>query len=188
MTDESTRDLRARETPTLRPLSWSASALHETRSVTLAQALNAALRDALDADRRVVIYGADVGRLGGVFRVTDGLQERFGEERCFDTPVAESAIVGSALGMALYGLVPVVELQFDAFSYPAFEQIVSHVAKMRSRLTRASRAADHDPYPLRRPRRRARTPRGESRGLLRPYGRLEGRHPRDAQRRVLTAP
>ncbi|HEX6313185.1 MAG TPA: alpha-ketoacid dehydrogenase subunit beta [Acidimicrobiia bacterium] len=102
--------------------------------MTLAQALNAALHDALAADDRVVVYGEDVGRLGGVFRITDGLQQRFGEERCFDSPLAESGIVGTAVGMAMYGLIPVVELQFDAFSYPAFEQIVSHVAKMRNRL------------------------------------------------------
>jgi len=128
-------DLRSSVAPDdeVPPMSWSAPASAEARSVTLAQALNRALRDALDADDRVVIYGEDVGRLGGVFRITDGLQERFGEERCFDSPLAESAIVGSAVGMALYGLVPVVEMQFDAFSYPAFEQIVSHVAKMRSR-------------------------------------------------------
>jgi pyruvate dehydrogenase E1 component beta subunit len=114
-------------------MSWSAPAPPEISTFTLAQALNQALRDALDADDRVVIYGEDVGRLGGVFRITDGIQEQFGEERCFDSPLAESAIVGSAIGMALYGLVPVIEMQFDAFSYPAFEQIVSHVAKMRSR-------------------------------------------------------
>jgi 2-oxoisovalerate dehydrogenase E1 component beta subunit len=112
---------------------WTAPPEPEVATITLAQALNAALRDALEADDRVVVYGEDVGRLGGVFRITDGLQERFGETRCFDAPLAESAIVGTAVGMAMYGLVPVVELQFDAFSYPAFQQIVSHVAKMRSR-------------------------------------------------------
>ena len=101
--------------------------------ITLVQALNTALHDALAADERVVVLGEDVGRLGGVFRVTDGLQSRFGETRCFDTPLAESGIVGSAVGMAMYGARPVVEMQFDGFSYPAFEQIVSHVAKMRSR-------------------------------------------------------
>ena len=112
---------------------WTAPSEPTASTVTLAQALNAALRDALEIDDRVVVYGEDVGRLGGVFRITDGLQARFGEARCFDSPLAESAIVGSAIGMAMYGLVPVVELQFDAFSYPAFQQIVSHVAKMRSR-------------------------------------------------------
>lgn len=96
-------------------------------------ALNRALADAMDLDDRVLVFGEDVGLLGGVFRVTEGLQARFGESRCFDTPLAESAIVGTAIGMAMYGYHPVVELQFDGFSYPAFDQIVSHLAKMRNR-------------------------------------------------------
>ena len=102
-------------------------------ALTIAGALNAALRDAMADDERVVVFGEDVGRLGGVFRVTDGLQAEYGEARCFDTPLAESGIVGTAVGMAMYGLRPVVELQFDGFSYPAFQQIVSHVAKMANR-------------------------------------------------------
>lgn len=102
-------------------------------TITLAQALNTALHDAMEADERVVMFGEDVGKLGGVFRITDRLQERFGDKRCFDTPLAESGIVGSAVGMALYGYRPVVEMQFDGFTYPAFEQIVSHLAKMRNR-------------------------------------------------------
>ena len=102
-------------------------------AITMAQALNTALHDAMAEDDKVVVYGEDVGKLGGVFRITDKLQERFGEQRCFDTPLAESGIVGTAVGMALYGYKPVVEMQFDGFTYPAFEQIVSHVAKMRNR-------------------------------------------------------
>lgn len=102
-------------------------------TVTMASALNRALHDAMREDDSVVVYGEDVGRLGGVFRITDGLQSTFGEGRCFDTPVAESGIVGTALGMAMYGLRPVVEMQFDGFSYPAFDQVVSHVAKYRNR-------------------------------------------------------
>ena len=102
-------------------------------AITMAQALNTALHDAMAEDDRVIMFGEDVGVLGGVFRITDKLQERFGEKRCFDTPLAESGIVGSAVGMALYGYKPVVEMQFDGFTYPAFEQIVSHVAKMRNR-------------------------------------------------------
>lgn len=101
--------------------------------LTMAQALNAALRDALEGDESVVVFGEDVGTLGGVFRVTDGLAQTFGRERCFDTPLAESGIVGFAVGMAMAGFRPVVEMQFDAFAYPAFEQIVSHVAKIRNR-------------------------------------------------------
>ncbi|MFJ4873532.1 alpha-ketoacid dehydrogenase subunit beta [Streptomyces sp. NPDC088757] len=102
-------------------------------TVTLAKALNTALRHAMREDDRTVVFGEDVGTLGGVFRVTDGLTREFGEERCFDTPLAESAIIGTAVGMAMYGYRPVVEMQFDAFAYPAFEQLVSHVAKFRSR-------------------------------------------------------
>lgn len=101
--------------------------------LTMGQALNRALRDAMTDDPTVVVFGEDVGPLGGVFRITDGLTAEFGEDRCFDTPLAESGIVGVAVGMAMNGLRPVVEMQFDAFAYPAFEQIVSHVAKMRNR-------------------------------------------------------
>ncbi|MGK4591555.1 alpha-ketoacid dehydrogenase subunit beta [Amycolatopsis sp. w19] len=101
--------------------------------ISMAQALNAALRDAVKDDDRVLIFGEDVGPLGGVFRVTDGITADFGEQRCFDTPLAESGIVGFAVGMAMGGFRPVVEMQFDAFAYPAFEQITSHVAKLRNR-------------------------------------------------------
>jgi len=101
--------------------------------VTMAAALNQALADSLEADERVVVFGEDVGTLGGVFRITDGLARRFGEQRVFDSPIAESGIVGAAIGMAMNGLVPVVEMQFDAFAYPAFEQVTSHLAKLRNR-------------------------------------------------------
>ena len=105
----------------------------DVKPVTMAAALNTAMRDALAEDPNVVIFGEDVGQLGGVFRITSGLMKDFGENRVWDSPLAESGIVGTAIGMAMYGLRPVVEMQFDAFSYPAFEQIVSHVAKMRNR-------------------------------------------------------
>ena len=105
----------------------------EALPVTMAAALNRALADSLAADDRVVVFGEDVGALGGVFRITDGLAGRFGEQRVFDTPLAESGIVGTAIGMAMNGLVPVVEMQFDAFAYPAFEQVTSHLAKLRNR-------------------------------------------------------
>ena len=101
--------------------------------VTMAAALNQALADALSEDETVLVFGEDVGPLGGVFRVTDGLAARFGDARVFDTPLAESGIVGTAIGMAMNGLRPVVEMQFDAFAYPAFEQITSHLAKFRNR-------------------------------------------------------
>ncbi|WP_184890548.1 alpha-ketoacid dehydrogenase subunit beta [Actinomadura livida] len=99
----------------------------------MAQALNTALREAMDEDERVLVFGEDVGALGGVFRITDGLTAKFGEDRCFDTPLAEAGIAGFAVGMAMGGFRPVIEMQFDAFAYPAFEQIASHVAKMRNR-------------------------------------------------------
>ena len=103
------------------------------RPVTMAAALNQALADSLADDERVLVCGEDVGTLGGVFRVTDGLAARFGEGRVFDTPLAEAGIIGTAIGMAMNGLVPVVEMQFDAFAYPAFEQVTSHLAKLRNR-------------------------------------------------------
>jgi pyruvate dehydrogenase E1 component beta subunit len=102
-------------------------------ATTMVAALNAALRDSLRDDPDVHVLGEDVGALGGVFRVTDGLAAEFGTARCLDTPLAEAGILGTAIGMAMYGLRPVVEMQFDAFAYPAFEQLVSHVAKMRNR-------------------------------------------------------
>jgi len=101
--------------------------------VTMSGAINRALRDAMTADADVVIFGEDVATLGGVFRVTDGIARDLGQDRCFDTPLAESGIVGFAVGMAMAGFRPVIEMQFDAFAYPAFEQIASHVAKMRNR-------------------------------------------------------
>jgi pyruvate dehydrogenase E1 component beta subunit len=102
-------------------------------AVTMVQALNRALADELGEDQSVLVFGEDVGTLGGVFRVTDTLQARFGPDRCFDTPLAESAIVGSSIGFALYGYRPVPEIQFDGFAHPAFEQVVTHLAKYRNR-------------------------------------------------------
>jgi len=101
--------------------------------ITLAKALNAGLRKAMEHDPKVVLLGEDIGRLGGVFRITDGLQKDFGEDRVLDTPLAESGIVGSAVGLALRGYRPVVEIQFDGFVYPAYDQIVNQVAKMHFR-------------------------------------------------------
>jgi len=100
---------------------------------TLAKALNEGLRAAMDADPKVLIMGEDVGKLGGVFRVTDGLQKDFGEDRVIDTPLAESGIIGTAIGLAMRGYRPICEIQFDGFVYPAFDQIVSQLAKMHYR-------------------------------------------------------
>jgi pyruvate dehydrogenase E1 component beta subunit len=102
-------------------------------TLTLSRALNEGLRKAMENDPKVLIMGEDVGKLGGVFRVTDGLQKDFGEARVVDTPLAESGIVGTAIGLALRGYRPVCEIQFDGFVYPAFDQIVSQLAKMRMR-------------------------------------------------------
>jgi pyruvate dehydrogenase E1 component beta subunit len=100
---------------------------------TIAQALNDALDLALGKDETVVVMGEDVGRTGGVFRITDGLYQRYGSGRVIDTPVAESAIVGVGFGMAIAGMRPVLELQFMGFSYPAYDQIINHVARIRNR-------------------------------------------------------
>ncbi|MFI9205709.1 alpha-ketoacid dehydrogenase subunit beta [Streptomyces sp. NPDC053048] len=104
-----------------------------TEKLTIAKAINASLRTALETDPKVLIMGEDVGKLGGVFRVTDGLQKDFGEDRVIDTPLAESGIVGTAIGMALRGYRPVVEIQFDGFVFPAYDQIVTQLAKMHAR-------------------------------------------------------
>jgi len=101
--------------------------------LTLAKALNEGLRAAMERDPKVVLLGEDIGKLGGVFRVTDGLQKDFGEARVFDTPLAESGIVGTAIGLAIRGYRPVCEIQFDGFVYPAYDQIVSQLAKMHAR-------------------------------------------------------
>lgn len=101
--------------------------------LTMARALNDALDLALDKDSMVMLLGEDIGRTGGVFRITDGLREKYGDHRVVDTPVAESGIVGVAFGLAVGGMRPVAELQFMGFSYPAFDQVISHVSRIRNR-------------------------------------------------------
>jgi 2-oxoisovalerate dehydrogenase E1 component beta subunit len=102
-------------------------------TVTMAKALNNGLRAAMDRDPKVLVMGEDVGKLGGVFRITDGLQKDFGEQRVLDTPLAESGIIGTAIGLAIRGFRPVCEIQFDGFVFPGFDQIVSQLAKLRYR-------------------------------------------------------
>jgi pyruvate dehydrogenase E1 component beta subunit len=102
-------------------------------TLTMARALNEGLRQAMTDDDKVLVMGEDVGALGGVFRVTDGLQAQFGEDRVIDTPLGESGIVGTAIGLAMRGYRPVCEIQFDGFVYPAFDQIVSQLAKLHAR-------------------------------------------------------
>ncbi|HEX6331267.1 MAG TPA: alpha-ketoacid dehydrogenase subunit beta [Actinomycetota bacterium] len=101
--------------------------------VTMVTALNRALRDALENDPRTLVFGQDVGALGGVFRVTEGLQRDFGRERVFNTPIAEAGIAGMCVGLAMAGWRPIAEMQFDGFSYPALDQVISHLAKYRTR-------------------------------------------------------
>ncbi len=115
--------------------------------MTMVQALNLALRQEMERDNSVVVLGEDVGRDGGVFRVTDGLLERFGEERVVDTPLAESGIAGTSIGMAIYGLKPVAEMQFSGFDYIAFHQLENHA----SRLRRRSQGRYHVPLVVRAP-------------------------------------
>jgi len=105
----------------------------EVLKLTMAKALNDGMRKAMEDDPKVVIMGEDVGKLGGVFRITDGLQKDFGEARVIDTPLAESAIIGTAVGLAIRGYRPVCEIQFDGFVFPGFDQIVSQVAKFHNR-------------------------------------------------------
>jgi 2-oxoisovalerate dehydrogenase E1 component beta subunit len=102
-------------------------------TLTIAKALNNGLRSALERDPKVLLFGEDIGQLGGVFRVTDGLQKDFGEHRVIDAPLAESGILGTSIGMAMRGYRPVVEIQFDGFVFPAFNQIVTQLAKLRAR-------------------------------------------------------
>ena len=101
--------------------------------MTMVKAINNALDIKLNEDSSIVIYGEDVGVEGGVFRITEGLQKRYGADRVFDSPLAESGIVGTALGMAVSGLRPIVELQFEGFTFPAFNQILSNVSRMQNR-------------------------------------------------------
>ena len=101
--------------------------------VTLGKSITNGLRKAMEKDSRVVLIGEDIGKLGGVFRITEGLQKDFGDDRVVDTPLAEAGIVGTAVGLAMRGYRPVCEIQFDGFVYPAFDQIVSQLAKMRAR-------------------------------------------------------
>jgi pyruvate dehydrogenase E1 component beta subunit len=101
--------------------------------VTMAKALNNGLRAAMERDPKVLVMGEDVGKLGGVFRITDGLQKDFGEQRVLDTPLAESGIIGTAIGLAIRGFRPVCEIQFDGFVFPGFDQIVSQLAKLHYR-------------------------------------------------------
>jgi 2-oxoisovalerate dehydrogenase E1 component beta subunit len=157
---ESTMAGRAMPEPTMAGQAMPESALTRTRprgelqpasatvqTVSMQRAITMALARALEDDPTTLVFGEDVGKLGGVFRATDGLQQRFGASRVFDTPLAEAAIMGMAVGLAMNGWRPVAEIQFDGFSYPALDQIVNQVARMRNR----SRGAFSMPITLRLP-------------------------------------
>ena len=116
-------------------------------AITLLQAINQAMDQQMEKDKSVVVFGEDAGFEGGVFRVTAGLQKKYGEDRVFDTPIAEAAIIGSAVGMAINGLKPIAEIQFSGFMFPGYNQIATHVARMRNR----SRGKYHLPLVIRMP-------------------------------------
>jgi pyruvate dehydrogenase E1 component beta subunit len=113
--------------------------------LNMVQAINLALKQEMEKDPTVIILGEDVGKNGGVFRVTEGLWQIFGDERVIDTPLAESAIVGVSIGLALNGFKPIAEIQFDGFTFPILDQIVNHAARIRTR----SRGRFHVPLVVR---------------------------------------
>jgi len=129
----------------------------DAENLTLVQAVQDGLHTEMERDDDVLVMGEDVGKNGGVFRATEGLYDEFGENRVIDTPLAESGIVGTAIGMAAYGMRPVPEIQFMGFIYPAFDQIVSHAARFADALARAIHVPHGHPSPLRRRHPRAGT-------------------------------
>lgn len=120
-------------TTTVAPGTAAEASGRSSTTMTVAAAINRGLRKALEDDPRVVLFGEDIGALGGVFRITDGLQKDFGDQRVIDAPLAEAGIVGTGIGMAMSGLRPVLEMQFDAFTFPAYDHIVSQMAKLHYR-------------------------------------------------------
>ena len=118
-------------------------------SMTMAKALNEGLRRSLDRFPKALMIGEDIGKLGGVFRITDGLQKDFGEDRIIDSPLAESGLVGVGVGLAMRGFRPICEIQFDGFVYPAFDQIVSQVAKQHARTSGAYKNGHGDSHSFR---------------------------------------
>ncbi len=148
----------------------------------LVEAVNDALHVEMERDPTVMVMGEDVGRLGGVFRATAGLQERFGADRCVDTPLAEAGILGTAVGLCMAGWRPVCEMQYDAFSYPALDQLINHVGRYRWRTRGTMEFPLVDPHAVRRRRPRARAPRRLARDVLRAHARREGRDPVERRR------
>ena len=159
-----------------------------TQRITLAKGLNMGLRKAMEDDPKVLIMGEDVGKLGGVFRITDGLQKDFGEDRVIDSPLAESGIVGTAVGLALRGYRPVVEIQFDGFVYPAYDQIVAPGREDELPLQGPLADADGHPDPVRWWHRCRRAPLREPGGAVRAHARAQGGRLLQPGRRLLDDP
>ena len=155
--------------------------------VTMVQAINRALRTAMTADPEVLLLGEDIGVNGGVFRATEGLLKDFGADRVIDTPLSETGIIGTAIGMALYGLKPVAEIQFLDFIYPGFDQIVSELAKFRYRSGGQYPCHVVIRNPLRRRDQGRSVPLAEHGGLLRPHRRPQGSRSFHAGRCLRTA-
>ena len=151
--------------------------------LTLVEAVNDAFHVELERDADVMVMGEDVGRAGGVFRATAGLRDRFGPDRCVDTPLAEAGILGSAVGLCMAGWRPVCEMQYDAFSYPCLDQLITHVGRYRWRTGGAMELPARRPDALRRRRARAGAARRLAGGLLRAHAGREGGDPVDAGRR-----
>ena len=149
----------------------------------MVEAINDGFHVELARDDDVMVMGEDVGRAGGVFRATAGLRDRFGENRCVDTPLAEAGILGSAIGLCMAGWRPVCEMQYDAFSYPCLDQLINHVGRYRWRTRRRDGVPARRAHAVRRRRPRARAARRLAGGVLRAHARREGRDPVDAGRR-----
>ena len=158
------------------------------QSLPMVKALNAGLRRALADDPKVLLLGEDIGPLGGVFRVTEGLQKEFGPQRVVDTPLAESGIIGTAIGLAMRGYRPVVEIQFDGFVFPGFDQITTQLAKMTNRHNGTLPVPGRHPRPVRRPHRRGRAPPGGPEAYFAHTAGLRVVAPVDPARRLLDDP
>ena len=148
--------------------------------MNMIQAINSAHKVMMARDPDVVVFGEDIGYFGGVFRATEGLQREFGKTRAFDAPITEGGIVAAAVGMAAYGLKPVIEIQFADYIYPGYDQIVSEAAKIRYRSAGEWTHADGHPQPLWRRHFRRPDPQPEPREPVHPYRRNQGRDPVDA--------
>ena len=173
----------ARDLDELRRVHAMSATAVATRELLLVEAVNDALHVELARDDSVMVLGEDVGRLGGVFRATAGLRDRFGPERCVDTPLSEAGILGAAVGLCMAGWRPVVEMQYDAFSYPCLDQLITHVGRYRWRTGGSDGLPARRADALRRRRPRARAARRLARDVLRPHARREGGRARDARGR-----